>query len=163
MTHHQITAELGLATAGRKQDRRQSFRVDAGFQNRFRIRILGLALAISLLGTVVMLGAAAATLLPAFSEHRLLMQIGILALALGEGFLILYVCDRLSHRYCGALYRIQKTLEAIRGGKRPDPIRIRSGDEFGDLADQLNATLVELGAMSGPAEDRATPGTTGEE
>ena len=163
MSHDQITAELQLATAGREQDRRQSFRVDAGFQNRFRIRILALALAISLLGTVVMLGAAAATLLPAFSEHRLLMQIGILALALGEGFMILYLCDRLSHCYCGALLRIQRTLEATRRGERPDPIRLRGTDEFLEIAEALNVTLVELGAMSGPAEDRATPGTTGEE
>jgi hypothetical protein len=163
MSIEQVAARLHLPIARRKVDRRKSFRVDPAFQNRFRLRILALALAISMLGVLVMIGAAAATMLPALSDHRTLMQIAIISVALGEGFLIIYACDRFSHRYCGAVYRIQKTLEAVRRGERPDPIRVRSGDEFVELADQLNATLVELGAMNGPVEERRTTATTGEE
>jgi F0F1-type ATP synthase membrane subunit c/vacuolar-type H+-ATPase subunit K len=148
MSNHEMTAELPLSGTGRRRDRRQSYKVDPAFQSRFRIRILGLALAISALGAAVMGGAAAVTLMPGFTEHRTLLQITILAFALGEGFLILYACDRLSHRYCGALTRIQRTIEEAGRGERPDPIRLRSTDEFLELAEVLNETLVSLGAMS---------------
>jgi hypothetical protein len=65
-----------------------------------------LVLAISMLGVLVRIGAEAATMLPALSDHRTLMQIAIRSVALGEGFLIIYACDRFSHRYCGAVYAI---------------------------------------------------------
>jgi Mn2+/Fe2+ NRAMP family transporter len=79
MSNHEMTAELPLSGTGRRRDRRQSYKVDPAFQSRFRIRILGLALAISALGAAVMGGAAAVTLMPGFTEHRTLLQITILA------------------------------------------------------------------------------------
>jgi len=151
----QIAARLHLPSARYKVDRRKSFRVDPEFQNRFRLRILGLALTISLVGALASVGVALTVRLPAFSHDRIL-QIVAAGLALVEGLLIVLLCDRFSHRYCGPVYRIKQALEAVRRGERPDPVRVRRNDEFVDLAALLNDVLAKLGALDGPAEDRST-------
>lgn len=157
MSFQQIAARLQLPLVRRNTDRRKSFRIDPEFQNRFRLRILALALAISLLGAIASLGAAYAFGLVATSHDRTPMQILVVALALGAGLLIIFACDRLSHRYCGPVYRIQKTLEAIRRGERPEPIHLRGDDEFVELAHLLNLALVELGAMQAPVDRPGEP------
>ena len=151
----QIAARLQLPSARYKVDRRKSFRVDPEFQNRFRLRILGLALTISLVGALASVGVALTVGLPAFS-HDIILQIVAVALALVEGSLIILLCDRFSHRYCGPVYRIKLALEAVRRGERADPVRVRKNDEFVDLVALLNDALAKLGAIDRPAEDRST-------
>lgn len=160
MSLQQIAVRLQLPIARRGEDRRRSFRVDPEFQNRFRLRILALALFIMLVVAMVSVGAVLATRLPPFSQDTILLQIVVAGLALGEGFLIFLICDRFSHRYCGPVYRMQKTLEAVRREERPDPIRLRSQDEFGELAGLLNSVLVQLGVMDGPVADAPPAQTT---
>ncbi len=162
MSLQQIAVRLQLPIARRQQDRRRSFRVDPEFQNRFRLRILSLALFIMIVVALVSVGAVLATRLPPFSHDTILLQILVASLAFGECFLLFLICDRFSHRYCGPVYRIQKTLEAIRRQERPDPIRVRSKDEFSELADLLNSVLVQLGAMAGPVADGSPSQTTGQ-
>ncbi len=48
---------------------------------------------------------------------------------------------------------MKRTLEAVRRGERPEPIQLRPKDEFRDLANELNATLVALDAMDEKAEE----------
>lgn len=42
------------------------------------------------------------------------------------------------HRVAGPIYRCRKTLIALNQGKVPDPIRLRSGDFFTEVADEVN-------------------------
>ncbi len=46
-----------------------------------------------------------------------------------------------SHRIAGPLFNLKRVIRQIRSGDIPDEVRIRSGDEFKDLADELNRTL----------------------
>ena len=42
------------------------------------------------------------------------------------------------HRVAGPIYRCRKTLIMLNQGKIPDPIRLRSGDFFTEIADEIN-------------------------
>jgi signal transduction histidine kinase len=42
------------------------------------------------------------------------------------------------HRVAGPIYRCRKTLITLNQGKVPDPIRLRSGDFFTEVADEIN-------------------------
>lgn len=46
-----------------------------------------------------------------------------------------------SHRIAGPLFNLKRVIRLVRSGKIPDEVRIRQGDEFKDLADELNRTL----------------------
>jgi nitrogen fixation/metabolism regulation signal transduction histidine kinase len=59
-----------------------------------------------------------------------------------------------AHRLCGPVFIMRRTLEAVRRGERPEPIQLRRKDEFRELADALNETLLALDAMDEKAEER---------
>jgi len=45
------------------------------------------------------------------------------------------------HRIAGPVYRFRMTLRKLRSGQPTPPIRLREGDFFTELADELNATM----------------------
>lgn len=144
MGYAQIVRRWGIAAQSKSEERRKTYRVDANFQNRFRLMILGLAFL-----TTVMTAALSASVLyavrnPDALPDRPWVPVGFFALAWLLGALIVYLCDRLSHRFCGPIHRILKNLEAIRRGERPGPIRLRWDDEYRELAEALNATFDEF-------------------
>ncbi len=136
----------------RKRDRRRSYRIDPKFQNRFRAAMLAFAIAVLLLAKITSLGVAYTAAHPIEYLRTLWLPIGWALLSVPGAIFILYLSDRLSHRLCGPVFIMTRTLEAVRRGERPKPIQLRRKDEFGDLANALNATLVGLDAMDDKAE-----------
>ena len=147
MAHPQIATHVGRPVVLRGEDRRGSPRIDAEFQGRFRIAML--AFAVGLVALVALVLSIVMQMLrnPGLLPPEVWVPVIGLASAGGIAFLIYYVCDRLSHRYCGPVHRIVRQLEAIEAGERPRPIRLRENDEFQELVERLNATLVRLGAI----------------
>ena len=141
MSYSQIVRRWGVTALFKGEERRKNYRIDADFQNRFRLMILGLAF----LATAMTAAFSASVLFvvrnPDALPDRLWVPVGFFALSWVLGGLIVYLCDRLSHRFCGPIHRILKELEAVRRGERPGPIQLRSGDEYRELAEALNATF----------------------
>lgn len=139
------------AALDRTADRRRGYRIDPAFQSRFRLRILGLALVVATLAMLLSRGVAWVVAHPERLPESLWVPAALAGLGVLASAVILGLCDRLSHRYCGPTWRLLRTLEAVRRGERPEPVRLRHGDEFQDLAEELNAVLRHLGAMDPPA------------
>ncbi len=135
----------------RNEDRRRSYRIDPKFQNRFRAAMLAFAIVILLLTNLTSLAVAYAVAHPI--EYLRWLPVGWALLTVPGAIFIFYLSDRLSHRLSGPVFNMMRTLEAVRRGERPEPIQLRRKDEFRDLANALNATLVELDAMDEKAEE----------
>lgn len=135
----------------RHTDRRKGLMVEPGFQNGVRVKILGMAFAVA--ATTLGLSKIVSYLV----GHPSLFDNPMVPLLLAATPLVLCgaivrVCDRISNRVAGPAYRVRCALEAVQRNERPDPIRLREGDEFQDLAAALNATLQQLGAMDTPRD-----------
>ncbi len=142
----------------RNEDRRKSYRIDPKFQNRVRATMLAFAVVILLLAELTSLGVAYAVAHSVEYLRTLWLPVGWALLSVPATISIFYLSDRLSHRLCGPVFIMKRTLEAVRRGERPEPIQLRRKDEFRDLANELNATLVALDAMDEKAEE-ALPGS----
>ena len=46
-----------------------------------------------------------------------------------------------SHRIAGPIYNLKKALREVRGGKVDRVVKFRKGDEFHDLAEEINKTI----------------------
>jgi hypothetical protein len=132
-----------------REDRRKSYRIAPEFQNRFRTTIMVLALVISVIALLLSLSVAWVVAHRDSLPETLWIPVSLTLVGVGMGMVVVLLCDRLSHRYCGPAFRMMRTLQGVRRGERPEPIRLRSKDEFHDLAEELNATLQQLGAMDG--------------
>ncbi|MCR1792387.1 hypothetical protein AB3N61_17450 [Leptospira sp. WS58.C1] len=69
-------------------------------------------------------------------QFKGILLFSLLYLLLSAIFVLLY-----SHKMAGPIYNIKKNLKLLLEGKDVDKIRIRSGDEFQDLADLLNELI----------------------
>ncbi len=67
--------------------------------------------------------------------------------------LTLVVGILMTFRLAGPAYRMEMHLRSIREGKYEGPCRIRKGDKFEELCDEMNATIESLVAKL-PAEER---------
>ncbi len=138
----------------RNEDRRRSYLIDPKFQNRFRAAMLAFAVVILLLAQLTSLGVAYAATHQVEYLRTLWLPVGWALLSIPATISIFYLSDRLSHRLCGPVFIMRRTLEAVRRGERPEPIQLRRKDEFRELADALNETLVALDAMDEKADER---------
>ncbi len=151
------TLSEGLqVSAPAKSNRREQVRVDAEFQNRFRALLLGFALLILLFAAGLSLSVSYFITNPGLLPISAWIPAAVGIISLGGCFFIYKLCDRISHRYCGPTIPILRTLDAIRRGERPPPIRLRTHDEYHGVATALNQTLQSLGAMDPPAEGPVT-------
>lgn len=141
MSHLEAARRWSVAALLKRNDRRQTYRIDAEFQSRFRMMILGLAFLATAMTALFSASVLYVVRNPDSLPDRLWVPVGFFVLAWLLGGWIVYLCDRLSHRFCGPVYRILKELEAVRRGERPGPIRIRRGDEYRELVEALNATF----------------------
>ena len=150
------TLSEGLqASAPAEANRRELIRVDAEFQNRFRALLLGFALLILLFAAGLSLSVSYFITNPGLLPISAWIPATVGLISLVGCFFIFKLCDRISHRYCGPTIPILRTLDAIRRGERPPPIRLRRHHEYHRLAKALNETLQSLGAMDPPAEGPA--------
>ena len=150
MGYSQIMRRWGIAARSKSEERRKTYRIDASFQNRFRLMILGLAFLVT--GMTAAFSAAVLYVVknPGALPDHLWVPAGFFALSWVLAGVIVYLCDRLSHRFCGPVHRILKELEAVRRGERPGPIQLRWGDEYRELADALNETFDEFKPQTPP-------------
>jgi len=139
----------------RNKDRRRSYRIDPKFQNRIRAAMLAFAIAILMLAKLTVLGVAYVVGRPIEYFQMLSLPVGWVLLSVPGAIFIFYLSDRLSHRLCGPVFIMMRTLEAVQRGERPQPIQLRQKDELRDLADTLNTTLVALDAMDEKASPRS--------
>ena len=144
MSSSQIARRLSVAALFKRDERRQTHRVDADFQNRFRLMILGLAFLATAMTALFAASVLYVVTNPDSLPDRLWVPVSFIVLSWALGGVIVYLCDRLSHRFCGPVHRILKELEAVRRGERPGPIQLRWGDEYRELAEALNATFEEF-------------------
>lgn len=134
----------------RRHDRRQGYRIDPAFQSRFRATMLGFSVGI-LLMTALLVGCVLYVVEnPSSVPQSPWVPASLFALAAAIGGIVFHLADRISHRYCGPVHRISRTLEAIERGERPEPIRLRRNDELHELATVLNDALRKLGALDDP-------------
>jgi hypothetical protein len=164
MSTHQAAAGTQVRAGGRrKYDRRRGHFVSSRAQGRFRAQILGLAFLVSL----VSLGLTRATAYLVKHENLLEGQLVPAGLALATVLLcavIVRLCDRISHRVAGPAHRLGSALEAVQRGEHVAPITLRTGDQLQDLAETLNATLQQLGAMQPPpGAIQPPPGSAGDD
>lgn len=152
-THRQPGVQTGVESLRRpgRPDRRKGLIVDPGFQNRARVKMMVLAMAVVTTALAVMKVASYVAARPALLDNPL-MPFLLVATPLLLGAAIVRACDRISNRMAGPAYRLRRTLEAVQRGERPEPVRLRKGDEFHELAAALNATLQKLGAMDSPKD-----------
>jgi hypothetical protein len=75
-------------------------------------------------------------------QHSMSLSFFLLA-ALVNLALVIFLGLLFSHRICGPLVRIQKTLAKL-PEELPDPIRLRNTDYFPELADSLNQVITRL-------------------
>ncbi len=139
------------------RDRRRGHRIDPAFQSRFRSMMLAFSILILLMVTVLARAVLYVVVNPDVPVS-LWVPASLFALAAGIALVVFYLSDRFSHRYCGPVYKLSITLDAIQRGEHPAPIRLRKHDEFQELAAKLNETLQQLGAMDRPS-DQATGGS----
>jgi hypothetical protein len=73
---------------------------------------------------------------------------------------------RLSNRFAGPVFRMQRELKQIAQGGKPEPIRLRDNDYWHDFADDLNAALARLSHAAAPqsaAAEKVSPENPHEE
>lgn len=150
MSYSQIERRWSVAALFKRDERRQTYRIDTSFQNRFRLMILGFAFLTTTMTALFCASVLYVVMNPDSLPDRLWVPVTFFALSWALGGVIFYLCDRLSHRFCGPVYRILKELDAARRGERPGPIRLRRGDELRELAEALNATFEEFQPRTPP-------------
>lgn len=150
MSHPVRVSTLPWMVLFRRPDRRKGYRIDPAFQSRFRATMLAFSVGILMMTALLAGGVRHVVEHPESVPLSPWVPAGFFALALAIGGVVFHLTDRLSHRYCGPIHRITRTLEAIGRGERPEPIRLRRNDEFQELAANLNDALRKLGAMEDP-------------
>jgi hypothetical protein len=138
-------AEAGLRFE--RPNRRGGYRIDPGFQTRFRTTLLAFAVLIMVAVSALALGVRWLVAHPGAMPTSAWVPAALFAVAVAIVAVSFRLADRISHRYCGPIRRITNTLEAARRGERPRPIQLRVNDEFRELAETVNATLRSLGAL----------------
>jgi hypothetical protein len=125
------------------KNRRRQHWIDPRFQGKYLLQILGLELLVAVV-TMVMTLALVATLFSSGFEHGLGWNrifycfVGMLILS---SAVMTWIGVRVTHRICGPVYRMRQDLVAIRVRSSERPIKLRDGDEFQDLADEINRTV----------------------
>jgi HAMP domain-containing protein len=132
-------------------DRRQGYVVSPGFQNRFRVKLLMVALVVGVIELALSRAVAHLVENPHLLESEL-VPLWLAATTIALCVCVVKLCDRVSHRVAGPAHRLRRALEAVQRGERIRPIVLRKGDELQDLAGALNATLQQLDAMDEPKD-----------
>ena len=83
-----------------------------------------------------------------YEEHRISLLITLALIQFGLLGFIFVVCIRVSHRIAGPMYKMQLFLENIRQGEEIYPLSFRDGDQFHEVAEDLNDTIEYLTSKS---------------
>lgn len=138
-----------------KRNRRRRYWIDPGFQGRFLRMILTLLFAVLFFGIVMPVFFCVIVLESASmqgpSSPLVVLAAGALAFVISACIARLTI--RMSHRICGPVFRIQKSLECMKRGERPQRIVLRKGDELVELVELLNEVVDSLfGSADAPPQ-----------
>lgn len=61
--------------------------------------------------------------------------------------ILAYDILKLSHRFAGPVYRLQKSIQSLTAGQKVEPIRLRKNDFWTDLIDDFNVLAEQVNAM----------------
>lgn len=136
------------------QNRRRTRIVLRKMQARVILHTTMLPLAALCVLTVVVSVLAAKLVADAAAAESELPNLGLLLMAViclisAMAGAILFVAFRFSHRVAGPTYRIVESLKRMRAGDFGFQVQLRDGDFLGEIADQVNETLVALRAGQG--------------
>jgi hypothetical protein len=124
-------------------NRRGQVWIDPQFQGRYLRQILQLELLAVAATVVVSLALAFALISPDFRfgiGWRWIFGV-FAAMIVGCSIVLIWLGVRVSHKMSGPVYRMRQDLAAIREGRVPRPIRLRKGDAFQELAEDINKTI----------------------
>jgi hypothetical protein len=65
---------------------------------------------------------------------------------------IIYDILQFSNRFCGPLFRIRRSLQALNRGERVAPIQLRKNDFWKDFAQEINTVLTRVQREPSPPE-----------
>ncbi|MEN6627570.1 MAG: hypothetical protein ABFD69_15205 [Candidatus Sumerlaeia bacterium] len=125
------------------KNRRRHFWINPTFQTRYIARIFALQV-------LTMAATAVFTLMLAFVLFDERFKVGpgwnqifaafvVIAMLVAAG--VAWLGVRISHKICGPAFRIAADLKSFREGQPTRPIRLREGDDLGELAEALNQTI----------------------
>ena len=134
--------------------RRQYF-IDRKFQGAFIFKFFLVLLLGALLTIVITMLTTRATLTSSFNGGRLVIEQTSLAIlpsvvftsvitTVVVGLVALVVTLLISHRIAGPMFRFNKDIEEISRGNLQKNVKIREGDQFGAVADNLNEMVGTL-------------------
>lgn len=127
----------------KKDNRRRRYWIDPDFQTRYIRNILLLELLVAVVTALLTLGGALLLMNPNIQAgahwNKMMLTFEVLIAILGVA--LVYIGVRVSHKLSGPVYHMRRVLREIREGKPPAPIRLRDGDEFMDLAKDINDTI----------------------
>ena len=130
--------------------KRNIFIINPKFQYKFSFIICTFALLTTLIYPFIILDLFDKIIQMRPEESALHLQsrnelIGILAIIelIFLGFLFIFSIF-LSHKIAGPMYKLRRHLEEIREGGEVKPIHFRKGDNFQEIADEVNRTLETL-------------------
>lgn len=131
-------------------NRRRRYWIDARFQGRYLGTILLLEVGVATVSSLFTLAFAFVLMSAEFEAGSSWGQTFVMfvSMLIAVGFALAWLGVRTSHRIFGPVYRIRKSLEAVRAGEIPGPIHLRNKDEFQELASDLNATFDVFAAQA---------------
>lgn len=88
-----------------------------------------------------------------YKEHQFSLLLTLSVIQFGLLGFIFVVCIRVSHRIAGPMYKMRLFLEHIRDGGEIYPLSFREGDQFPEVAEDLNETIEYLASKSQEEKD----------
>ncbi len=134
--------------------RRQYF-INRQFQTRFILKFIAVLLFGAILSTIITMISTRETLTSTFTGSKLVIEKTALAILPSViltniittavvGIVALVLILVLSHKIAGPMFRFEKDLEDISQGNLRKKVRIRRGDQFSSVAENLNEMVVSL-------------------
>ncbi len=144
-----------MAKVGKGAFKRRQYYIDRKFQANFILKFFGVLLFGAILSVGVTLLTTQETLTSSFEGSKLVIEKTSLAILPSViltnlittcvvGVIVIAVTLLVSHKIAGPMFRFEKDLEEIGKGNLQKRIRTRDGDQFANVATNLNIMVENL-------------------
>jgi methyl-accepting chemotaxis protein len=82
---------------------------------------------------------------PSFVTYLRFPMIWVVGWIVLWGGIVAWIAVLTSHKIAGPIHSVEKALRALRSGDYTARVRLRQGDEFGHLAEEVNLLAEQLG------------------
>ncbi len=76
-----------------------------------------------------------------FAAQRSTLLITLFSVQFGFSGFIFILSIRMTHKIAGPIYKLTNFLQNLRDGKEYYPLKFRNGDQFPEIAEEVNATV----------------------